>query len=400
MDIQTEQLLTAFLKEFKNILHYWGENGIDEENGGFYGEADFLGKPFKKAPKGIVLNARILWTFSAAYNFLKNEEYLHIANRAYEYIKKYFWDNQYGGLFWSVSYNGKILDARKQIYAQGFGIYGFSEYFRASANTESLEYAKKLFNLIEKHSYDPVNGGYIEALSRDWKQMKDMRLSEKDANEPKSMNTHLHIIEPYTNLFSLWPDANLSKQIRDLISVFLDHIIDSETGHFILFFEMDWKVKSNMVSYGHDIEGTWLLCEAAETLGDKKLIKNVESAVLLMINAIINEGVAPDGSLYYENDFEKDKFDKERHWWVQAEALVGFINAWQITGNTLYLEKMKAVWQFIVNKIIDKQNGEWFLRIDNYGNPVLSDPKIGFWKCPYHNSRALIEAFRRISLTS
>ncbi len=398
MMIQNKKLITGLVPEFENILQYWIEKGVDSKNGGFFGEVNFTGVPLKEAPKGVVLYTRILWTFSMAYNFLKKEEYLLMAHRAYDYLIKYFWDNHYDGLVWSVTYNGEKLDERKQVYAQGFGIYGFSEYFTASGKTESLDYAKKLFNLIEKYSLEPVHGGYMEAFSRNWTPMTDMRLSEKDANEPKSMNTHLHIIEPYTNLYRIWPDDNLGKQIKNLIRVFLDHIIDHKTGHLQLFFEMDWQVKGSLISYGHDIESTWLLCEAAEAIGDKELLKEVQTAAIKITDATINDGLAPDGSLLYEKDPLNNHFDKDRHWWVQAEAMVGFMNSWQITGNQQYLDKMEAIWNYIDNKIIDKQNGEWKLRVNDDGNHILNDPKIGFWKCPYHNSRALMEVYKRITI--
>lgn len=397
MMIQNEKLITGLVPEFENILQYWINKGVDSRNGGFFGEVNFSGVPLNKAPKGVVLYTRILWTFSMAYNFLKKEEYLLMAHRAYDYLIKYFWDNNYDGLVWSVTYNGEKLDERKQVYAQGFGIYGFSEYFTASGKTESLDYAKKLFNLIEKYSLEPVHGGYMEAFSRDWTPMTDMRLSEKDANEPKSMNTHLHIIEPYTNLYRIWPDANLGKQIKNLIRVFLDHIIDHKTGHLQLFFEMDWQVKGSLISYGHDIESTWLLCEAAEAIGNKELLREVQTAAIKLTDATINDGLAPDGSLLYEKDPLNKHFDNDRHWWVQAEAMVGFMNSWQITGNQQYLDKMEVIWNYIDNKIIDKQYGEWKLRIDDNGNHNLNDPKIGFWKCPYHNTRALMEIYKRIT---
>ena len=389
-------LKTQLIKEYKDILKFWQDHTIDHESGGFYGEVDRSGQPVQSTSKGVVLNARILWTFSSAYNFLKDEAYLQIAHRAYQYLTEYFWDKEHGGLFWSLNHKGELLDGRKQIYAQGFGIYGLSEYFKATKNQESLNYAIELYELIEKYSGDAIHGGYLEALSREWGQMADMRLSAKDANEPKSMNTHLHIIEPYTNLFRIWPDEELGQKMKALIRVFLDKIIDNSTAHFHLFFESDWTVKSNMVSYGHDIEGAWLLHEAAEVLGDRQLLKELQAMSLRMAEVTLREGWAPDGSLLYEKDLSSNHLDEDRHWWVQAEGMIGFMDAWQISGNSLYLEKVHALWAYIRQNLIDQENGEWFLRIDATGMPVLSDPKAGFWKCPYHNTRALMELATRI----
>lgn len=381
---------------YKDILQFWQDHSIDHEFGGFYGEINRRGEAVGTTPKGVVLNARILWTFSSAYNFLKDEAYLLLAHRAYHYLIEYFWDKQHGGLFWSLNHKGELLDGRKQIYAQGFGIYGLSEYYKATQNQKSLDYAIELYHLIEKYSGDPVHGGYLEALSREWEPMADMRLSAKDANEPKSMNTHLHIIEPYTNLFRVWPQTDLRQKIEALLRVFLDKIIDPATAHFQLFFERDWTVKSEMVSYGHDIEGAWLLHEAALLLGQPPLIKEVQAMSLRMAEVTLREGCAADGSLLYEKNLPSGHVDEDRHWWVQAEAMVGFMDAWQISGQPHYLEKVFALWSYIDDKLIDHENGEWFLRIDDKGKPVLSDPKAGFWKCPYHNTRALMELIQRL----
>lgn len=384
------------MEAYKDILQFWQDHSIDHEFGGFYGEVDRMGQPIDTTPKGVVLNARILWTFASAYNFLKDEAYLLLAHRAYHYLIEYFWDKQHGGLFWSLNHKGELLDGRKQIYAQGFGIYGLSEYYRATQDQKSLDYAIELYHLIEKRSGDPIYGGYLEALSREWQPLADMRLSAKDANEPKSMNTHLHILEPYTNLFRVWPNAELRQNMEGLIRVFLDKIIDNTTAHFQLFFENDWTVKSNMVSYGHDIEGAWLLHEAAEVLDNRQLIEEVQAMSLRMADVTMREGWAPDGSILYEKDLSSNHVDEDRHWWVQAEGMVGFMDAWQISANPLYLEKVYALWSYIDKNLVDHKNGEWFLRINGSGKPVLSDPKAGFWKCPYHNTRALMELTKRI----
>ena len=383
-------------EELTSILSYWQGNTIDHEYGGFYGQIDHFNRVIPKTAKGAVLNARILWSFSAAYNFTGEESYLHTAGRAFDYLKKHFLDTENGGIIWQVDHTGRALNTRKQTYAQGFGIYGFSEYFRASGDQDSLALAQELFFNIEKHCFDAQFGGYLEALSSDWKPMEDMRLSAKDANYPKSMNTHLHILEPYTNLYRVWKNDHLARQIKSLIRVFLDHIIDLATGHFYLFFENDWTVRSEIISYGHDIEGAWLLSEAAEVLGDKDLLKEVETVALRMTEITIAEGMVSDGSLYYEKSAKDGHLDTERHWWPQAEAMVGLLNAWQISGDEKYLQKSMDVWHFIKSKMIDHQHGEWYWSVDINGVPATHQDKAGFWKCPYHNSRACMEAIRRL----
>ncbi|MCW3806365.1 AGE family epimerase/isomerase [Plebeiibacterium marinum] len=381
-------------EELQSILDFWISNVQDGNHGGFIGEIDGNGCRNDKADKSAVLNTRLLWTFSAAYNLYKNPVYLEMAEKAYDYLVANFWDKENGGLVWSVDYKGEVKDSHKQAYAQGFGIYGFSEYYMASENKQSLEYAIELYNLIENNFKDEVYGGYIEALSCSWLPMEDMRLSAKDANEPKSMNTHLHIIEPYTNLYRVWPDEGLKLQIKDLLKTFRDRIIDGSSYHFNLFFDVDWAVKSDIVSYGHDIEGAWLLNEAVQVIKDEELITIMKDISLKMADVTIQEGLDMDGGIFYEK--EKNHLDTDKHWWPQAEAMVGFLDAYQNSFDMKYLEAAKNSWTFILNHIKDKEKGEWFWKVNKEGIADPVPPKVGFWKCPYHNSRALIESIRRI----
>jgi mannobiose 2-epimerase len=380
--------------ELDSILDFWIKHTVDNENGGFYGKILSSGVRVKDANKGAILTGRILWTFSAAYNHTGNKKYLEMAERAFNYLDEFFVDKTNGGVYWEVDCKGKPVNTRKQAYAQGFAIYGLSEYYRASCDERSLELAQKLFWTVEKYYLDKELGGYIEALSEDWSPLEDMRLSVKDANEPKSMNTHLHIIEPYTNLYRSWKNPILGDSIRKLIRVFLDKIIDNNTAHFNLFFDMDWTVKSAIVSYGHDIEGSWLLSEAAEVLGDEELIKETNAMALRMVNVTRDEGSDADGSIFYER--EGKHLDTDKHWWPQAEAMVGYTDAWKKSGDKSYLISAEKVWDFIDLHIVDHALGEWFWRVDTEGNPYVLDEKIGFWKCPYHNTRALIEVINRI----
>jgi cellobiose epimerase len=378
-------------QELENILKYWTDYSLDNKFGGFVGKRNYLNHQIEGATKGVVLNARILWMFSAAYNFTRNLDYLVLADRAYKYINEHFIDKQYDGLFWELNEKGEVLNNRKQIYAQGFGIYGYSEYYKASNNPHALEKAISLMECIELFSFDPVNEGYFEAFANDWSPLEDLRLSPKDANEPKSMNTHLHILEPYTNLLRIWPNERLKVKTAALIRIFLDKIIDRRTHHFNLFFANDWTVRSSIVSFGHDIEGAWLLYEAAVVVGDKQLIAEVSDNLVKMVDVTLADGCDSDGSVFNEKDTLSGHLDDDKHWWMQAEAMVGLAYAWKITGKDIYKNQLQKVWHFIRTFIIDRVNGEWFWRVDKDGIPVTSEDKVGSWKCPYHNSRSMME---------
>ena len=377
-----------------NILPFWMNKMEDNEEGGFYGQITGEDELKPEASKGAILNARILWTFSSAYRLLKKPEYLETATRAKRYLIDRFYDPQYGGIYWELDYKGNPLDTKKQIYAIGFAIYGLSEYARATGDEEALAYAQQLFDVIEQHSFDSEQNGYVEALTRDWQPIGDMRLSDKDENEKKTMNTHLHILEPYTNLYRVWKDEQLERQLRNLIEVFITRILDPQTGHLNLFFEEDWTNKYHIVSYGHDIEASWLIHEAALVLGDPALLKRIEPIIIRIAQAA-DEGLNPDGSMIYENFLDKQKIDRELHWWVQAENVVGHINLYQHFGDTEALDTAARCWEFIKTKLIDREQGEWHWSLLPDGTVNRRDDKAGFWKCPYHNGRMCMEVIER-----
>jgi cellobiose epimerase len=393
MDIKLAAYKKELEQELGSILRYWMEHTPDEEQGGFYGRIDGENNVHPDAPKGVVLNGRILWTFSAAYGYTKDPRWLQLAKRAYGYLLTHFMDRQCGGVFWSVDHTGNMLDGRKQIYGLAFCLYGLSEYHLATGDQPALAEAIGLFRLIERYSYDPRKKGYYEAFTRDWKQLEDLRLSPKDANEQKTTNTHLHILEAYANLYRAWPDGLLRDRVAGLLDVFTRHIINAGSGHMVLFFNEDWEPRSRLVSYGHDIEAAWLLQQSAGIAGDDYLKEKTRQLAVQMALAAA-EGLDGDGGLWYER--EGEILVREKHSWPQAEAMIGFFNAWQVNGEPEWLERSFASWAFVKKYIKDLTGGEWFWGIREDHSPMPGQDKAGFWKCPYHNSRACLEIIRRL----
>jgi mannobiose 2-epimerase len=384
--------MNEFQKELtQNILPFWAQKMPDTENGGFYGRMDGNNCLHPQANKGAVLNCRILWTFSSAYRVLKHPEYLAIAQRAYDYIERYFIDRKYGGVFWELDYLGNPANTKKQTYAQGFALYGFSEFYRATGDVRALEHAKTFYRLIE--NCRDRQGGYLEAYTRRWQPIEDVRLSDKDRNEVKTMNTHLHILEPFTNLLRIWRDDALIASQCHLIDVFTEKFINKDTFHLHLFFDEKWTLKSHDVSYGHDIEASWLLFEAAEVLGDRALSEKIKHLSLHIAEAAA-EGLQPDGSMIYES--EGTQKDEDRHWWVQAETVVGMVYAYRHSGNKIYKLRAQKAWKYIQNNLIDRENGEWYWSRRSTGALNCEDDKAGFWKCPYHNGRMCLEMINNI----
>lgn len=395
MNIPEELKRKAKDELINNILPFWDNNMSDVKYGGFHGRIDGYNNIIANAPKGGILNARILWTYAAVYNKTSITGCLEKASKAANYILDHFFDNRYGGTWWSLTAKGKPLNKKKQIYSQAYFIYALSEYYRSSADKQFLEKAIELYRLIEDHAYDEVNEGYLEAFSHDWQHIDDQRLSIRDTNEEKSMNTHLHVLEAYTNLYSVWPDESLRSQLVKLVNVFTGRIIDPKTGHLNLFFDKQWNIKSDIISYGHEVEASWLLCEAADILCDSELYNALKPVSLKMVNAAL-EGLQDDGSLIYEKSIRGLYTDTDRHWWVQAETVVGLLNAWELTGENRYLEMAYKCFNYIEDKLVDRDNGEWHWSIRADGKVNTVDDKAGFWKCPYHNSRMCLEVMRRL----
>ena len=388
-----KQKLESELKE--NILSFWIRQTQDLENGGFYGYISNDNTIKKDAPKGLIPNARILWTFSAAARYWNKDKYINMANRAYNYILKHFIDDEYGGAYWMLDFRGQPIDKKKKSYGQAFLIYGLSEYYRATESEKALNLAKDYFDLIENKIYDQEIGGYIETFNRDWSISEDARLSEKDMDEKISMNNHLHILEAYTTLLRVWKTALLEERLSQLIRIFLEHIISSDNFHLNLFFDENWNVKSETISYGHDIECSWLLLEAAQVLGDAELIDEVEAVVPKMVDVTIQEGINDNGAVYYEKK-GTGEIVRDIDWWPQAETVVGLVNAYQITGQTEYLEQGAKTWQFIEENVVNKEYGEWYNKITPDGEPYSDCGKVSIWKGPYHNARACMELIDRL----
>jgi len=383
---------------FGHYLPFWCGPALDRENGGWMAWLSNDLKPDRSQPKGLIVNSRILWAFSAVHRVRPEPVYFEMAERAFDFVMNRFWDGEHGGAFWRLDDSGKVTDDSKKIYGQAFYIYALTEFHQAFGNQAALERAKELFELIERHAHDAVFGGYLEVCNRDWSAAgAGARLSEKDMSEKKSMNNHLHVLEAYTNLYRVWPELRVAERLRELIEIFLTRILDPRTNHLHHFFDEQWRVRSDTYTFGHDIEASWLLCEAAEELGDAPLLARVRAVALLMALAVRREGLAANGALCYEGKGGQ-VIDAGWECWPQAEAMVGFLNAYHLGGNAEYFEVAQSVWCFINQNLVDRVHGEWFWRINPDGRPDPKLPKVSEWKGPYHATRAGLETLRRINL--
>ena len=380
-----------FLEEVREnltscILPYWLK--LKDPRGGYYGEVAADGTVLYDAPRGVILNARIIWSFAAAYQALHETSYLVAAVHARDYFLEHFCDHKYGGVYWSVDAEGERLDTKKQLYAQGFAIYGLSELYKVTRDDEVLKNAVNLYKVVETYFADKENGGYMEALARDFSPLEDMSLSAHDINADKTMNSHLHILEAYANLYQVWPDEELKGAVERLLDIIGTKVMATD-GHLQLYFTRDWSVMPGGVSYGHDIETSWLALECAFALKDLDIVNRVRPWALAMGKAG-NEGLLADGSLRYEKLLD-GSFDDSRQWWVQAETVVGNLWLWKYHSDPQGAERALAAWGYIRDHLVDREAGEWWWAVLPDGSLDLSQPKAGFWKCPYHNTRMCLQ---------
>jgi mannobiose 2-epimerase len=406
--------LTSYQEKFSrelhdNILSYWMNYGVEKKGQGFYGAVNLQNKPVLRANKTSVLNARILWTFAAAAKDYPGKGYENLAHRAYRVVTEDFADKEHGGFYMELTSGNEVANDTKLTYAQAFVLYSLSKYYEFNPDGKVLDQIRDLFHFLDQHTKDPDHVGYLESFTRSWDLYEENRMA--DNNEPKSMNAHLHILEAYAAVYRIWKDEGVRQRLAELLQLFLDHII-REDGHLGIFFTADFQeteASKAICSFGHDIEASWLIWEAAEILGDASILEKIKPRILKMADAVLREGVDKDGGLFLESTRFGSHVRTNKHWWLQAENLVGFMNAFQLTGDVKYWDTVKLCWDFIDKHVIDHEGGEWFTKVNRLGQPYLTEPeddpspyyrndwKIDPWKCPYHNGRAMMELKHRIS---
>lgn len=390
--------LTALRKQIQaelqtDILPFWLKYTRDRKRGGFYGEISNKLVIQKNAPRGGLLTARILWTFSAAYLRNHDPACLEMAKWAYDDLLGRFWDKKDGGLFWTVTADGKPLVTRKVVYGQAFGIYALAEYSRATGDPGALNHAVELYKTVEAHCHDPAHGGYFEEYTRDWERLP-IHKQRYVSPYAKSQNTLLHVMEAYANLLRVWPDPALRTHLHDLAEEMLTRVLNPTTHHLTLYLDADWTPRSNEISFGHDIEFSWLFLETAGVLGDQNLIAKAKTVAVEIANATLSEGMDADGGMLSEAN-PKGLTNTNKEWWQQAESVTGYFNAYQLSGDPRFLEASMHSWDFIEKHVIDHKYGEWY-RLLSRNDTVISPDKVSLWKCPYHDGRCCMQMIERI----
>ncbi len=395
MTEKTEQLRREIYAHLtRDIVPFW-ERMRDNEYGGYYGYMDFYGNVDKRAVKGSILNSRILWFFSTAYKTLKDERLLDEARHAYLFLKKYFLDTEYGGVYWSVNCDGSVCDSVKHTYAQSFAIYALAAYYGASGDIEAKKTAIELYDLLE--SKCRAKNGYIECFRRDFSPEENDKLSENGVIAERTMNTTLHIFEAYTGLYAVSGMDSVAKSMRELLGIFAYKIYNPKLRRQEVFFDNIWRSLIDLHSYGHDIEASWLIDEGCAALSDAD--RPEKFGRLARITDALAERIYERAYVNHSllNECENGVDNKNRVWWVQAEAVVGFMNAWQKhPEEEKYLDAAIDIWEYIKGSLISK-TGEWYWELDENGVPIEGRPIAEPWKCPYHNGRMCLELLLRLS---
>lgn len=375
----------------EGILPFW--KGLkDEKSGGFYGYVDQELKINKQYDKGVILNSRILWFFSNCYLDYKDEDDLAYARHAYLYMKEHCFDEENGGVYWSTTYDGKPSDTTKHTYNQAFAIYALSSYYDATKDEEALLLAKELFDLVEKYCKDDY--GYLEAFDRRFLPVDNSKLSENGILADKTMNTLLHVFEAYTELYRVSGEEKAAVQMKWMLDIFVKKVFNREKKRLDVFFDSRMNNLIDLQSYGHDIEAAWLIDRGLSVLKDGEYNKKLLPVTRTLTETVYKRAYA-DGCVW--NECENGVVDKERIWWVQAEAMVGFMNGYgECPKKTEYIEAVRKIWDYIKRCVIDRRkNSEWFWALDENEEPVASREMAGPWKCPYHNGRMCLELIRR-----
>lgn len=384
---------SQFTKEIRaeltdHIIPFW--HGLrEDQNGGFIGQVDVDLTRHPEAVKGCILNSRILWFFSETYMALKDPMLLSDADHAYA-MQLRMTDEQNGGVYWALNADGAVADGTKHTYNQAFAIYALSAYYRATGKQEALRRAEALFDVIETHCCDA--GGYLEAFTADWRPESNEKLSENGVMAGRTMNTLLHVLEGYTGLYEASRSPRVRERLYFIFDIFKNHVYNPEKRRQEVFFDHEYHTLIDLHSFGHDIETSWLADHTLDVLGDERLTAEIRPMLQAMAEHTLQAAFTDHG---FANESERGVMDTKRVWWVQAEALLGFLNAWQRTGEERYRQAALTQWRYIRDVLVDHRDGsEWYWYIREDGTPG-DLPIVEPWKCPYHNGRMALEVLRR-----
>ncbi len=365
-------------KTLEEVLKFWSTKVIDKENGGFYGALDFYGNPLPENTKGIILNARLLWSFAKASNYLETDTYTFVINKVYEYLKSFFKDKTYGGIYWEVSYKGELLNSEKKSIAQAYTLLALSETYIFSKKEEIKNWSINLYEFIEANFYNTESNYYYDSLTRELGVL---------GSESKSLGTHLHILEAYTSLYKTYKNEKLKERIENLLTILTEKFLHNDE-FCELNFDANWNSLTQLISLGHNVEVPCILLDACKQIKTEQYTSFLKDKLKSYSKEIIHL-VEVAGGVYQFKDVKSDQYTKEFQWWMQTESIIAFKELYKLTPKEKYLQSINNIWSLVKNDFIDRENGEWHEKLDANKKPILLN-KVDMWKSPYHIIRMCV----------
>ncbi|HVN79774.1 MAG TPA: AGE family epimerase/isomerase, partial [Terriglobia bacterium] len=314
------------------------------------------------------------------------------------------WDKERGGYYFVVSREGHVIDSTKQLNPMSYVMEGLAEYALAFNDAGARREALDLFDAIDRHTHDNEHGGYRIAFTADWDWLKDYEPGPNASGSygRKSYDWHLGLVEAFATLYDVTGDTRVRSRLTELLDLFVGKIIDAEQGYGRFYFTDDWKVAdrdgdSKECEYGLDLEASWLLVQAADRIGRNRDAA-IQRASLALVDHVLRDGFDKQhGGVYRTGPATGPAGNQDMGWWQQAEALVAFLNAYQISGNGKYWQAFELEAQFIMDHFADHEYGEWYTSVFKDGR--IDTEKVGPWKAPYHVTRACLEVISRLGRT-
>jgi mannobiose 2-epimerase len=383
----------------ENIVPFWLTKSLDKINGGYTINHNQKGEVKPGGVKVIVTQARTVWLFSRTFRAgYGDNRHLEAANHGYRFLVEKMWDSEYGGFYWQVDSTGVHKQRPgKHLYGQAFALYALSELYLASENDEVLEFATKLFHLLETKAHDDIYGGYLESFNRDWSPVSSDQTSYMNVNgDLKLMNTHLHLMEALTTFYRASKLPLARDRLLELIRIQSNTVVRKQIGACTDKYKRDWTPllggRFSTVSYGHDIENVWLLMDACKAVGQP--IWPLMDLCRTLYEYSLKHGYDKDqGGFFYTGPFNQPANNRNKNWWVQAEAVVSALYMYQLTNDQKYLSVFEKTYSFIEKHMADWEFGEWHSNIGTDG-AVKPGYKAQPWKSGYHNGRAMIESIQ------
>lgn len=405
-----KQILNHMVNEW---LPFWESRGCDKEFGGFLTSYDRQGNPTGDGMKYIVSQARMIWGHSALYDYFpERKELLETAKQGVDFVIKHFWDSEFGGWIWTTDRKGNPINRCKVVYGASFMIYALSQYGLSSGDNRGQEYAIRTFDLLQKYAADAANGGYYENLEADWSISEDGYA----AGDRKSLDIHMHLMEAFTTLYKLTCQEIHHRRLNEVINVILNYMVNMKSGcgwnQFDLAFHpipaiairhtwnddrggsRQFLDSQQTTSYGHNMELSWLLNRAAQVLGD--VPDRFHKITRLLCEHTLKYGIDyENGGIYRDGLHEGPAVVLDKEWWQNCEVLVGFLDAFQITGNERCWEAFENCWEFANDRMINHAVGEWMQLLSRTGDVIIGDMG-NPWEVIYHTGRTLLECLGRL----